>query len=120
MKGKGTLAASDVSGVNEVIYETEQKIKNITYQLCDYTEVDDVNISAEEVRMLSAQDVTAAKINPKMIIAVVGEKDLTFGLLRMWEIYADEHPFETHVFRTIEEAKLWISDKLESRARLSN
>ena len=50
----------------------------------------------------------AAKINPEMIIAVVGKKDLAFGLLRMWQVYTKEASLETSVFRELEEAKVWI------------
>lgn len=115
LKGTGIITAADVSMVNKFIYETPQKIKKITYQLCDYTEIEGVNMSSNEVRMLSKEDATAAKINSKMIIAVVGKEDLIFGLLRMWQAYANETPFETSVFRNVEDAKYWIAEKLEGK-----
>lgn len=114
LKGKGILIARDVTNVNNIIYETPQKIKNIVYQLCDYTEVEEINISSDEVRDLANQDIEAAKINPNMLIAIVGKKDVIFGLLRMWEIYTEQTSFEKGVFREIEDAKNWIAKKIRN------
>lgn len=112
LKGSGVLTSNDISTVNKVIYESADKIRKIAYQLCDYTEIDQIDISSDEIRMLASQDENAAKINPKMIIAVVGKEDIVFGLSRMWQAYTDETSFETNVFRNIEDARKWISEKI--------
>ena len=107
-KGTGVLTGKDISTANEFIYESPGKIREIAYQLCDYTEIEKIDMSSDEIRILASQDEKAAKINPQMIIAVVGKEDIVFGLSRMWQAYADETAFETCVFRNIEDAKIWI------------
>jgi hypothetical protein len=61
------------------------------------------------------QDKTAAKINPNMLIALVAKKDLMFGMARMWEAFVYKPPFETMVFKKIEDAQKWIREKLKKK-----
>ena len=114
-KGDGLLTGSEINEANDKIYESPDKIKKIIYQICDLTNVSDINISDSELRALSFQDTEASKINPNMLIAVVGEKDITFGLARMWEAFSYDSPFETMVFRKMEDAQQWIREKLHKK-----
>jgi len=41
-------------------------------------------------------------------VAVVAPKDLSFGLARMYEAFADSIPWDFTVFRTIEAALTWL------------
>ncbi len=44
-----------------------------------------------------------------MLIAVVGEQDVIYGLARAWETHVADGPGNTQVFRTVGEAKLWLA-----------
>ena len=111
-RGEGVVTGSEINEVNDIIYESPDKIKKIIYQICDLTNVSDLDISTSELEVFSIQDKKASKINPNMVIAVVGEKDITFGLARMWEAFSYDSPFETMVFRKMEDAQQWIWEKL--------
>jgi hypothetical protein len=41
-------------------------------------------------------------------VAVVAPRDLSFGLARMYEAFADSIPWDFTVFRTIDEALTWL------------
>ena len=112
LKGEGAVTGNDIIEANNTIYATLEKIHKINYQLCDYSNVTEFNISREEVKFIADQDKEAAKINPKMFIAVIGEKDLVYGLSRMWEAHVDISPMETNAFRNIKDAEKWIEEKL--------
>ena len=62
--------------------------------------------------VLKQQDREASKINPKMIVAAVGEEDLVYGLIRMWEAHIEFSPLESMAFRNIEDAEKWIEEKI--------
>lgn len=110
--GTEIVVFKEISDVNSEIYETPQKTKSITYQLWDLTNVQKFDLSSSDMQALAAQDQYAAEQNPGMLIAIVGEQDLIFGLSRMWEAYVDEAPLESHVFRSVKEARNWIREKL--------
>ncbi len=114
-RGEGVVTSNEIKEVNDIIYEFPDKIKQISYQIIDLTKVTDVIISSSEVKELSNQDKKAFEINTTMFIAVVGEKDLVFGLSRMWQEFSYNSQIETQVFREMEEAQQWIRERLQKR-----
>ena len=114
-RGEGVITGNEIKETNDIIYESPDKIKKIKYQICDLTNASDYSTSESELRAISNQDKKASEINPKMFIAVVGEKDVIFGLARMWEAFSYDSPFETMVFRKIEDAQQWIREKLHKK-----
>jgi hypothetical protein len=114
-RGEGVVTGSEIKEVNDIIYESPEKIKKIVYQICDLTNVSDISISTSEIEELAIQDKKASEINPNMFIALLGKKDLIFGLSRMWEAFTYDSPFETMVFRKMEDAQQWIRGKLQKK-----
>ncbi|MBN1831846.1 MAG: hypothetical protein JW896_07015 [Deltaproteobacteria bacterium] len=115
VRGEGIVNGNDIKEINDIIYGSPESIEKIAYQLGDFTEVTDISISNSEIEELAIQDKKAAEINPNMFIALVGTKDLIFGLSRMWEAFIYESPFETMVFRKMEDAQQWIKEKLQKK-----
>jgi len=112
---EGLISGNEIKEANDIIYESPDKIKKIKYQICDLTNASEVSASESDIRAISNQDKKASEINPNMLIAVVGEKDVIFGLARMWEAFSYDSPFETMVFRTMEDAQQWIREKLHKK-----
>jgi len=111
----GRIVVEDITGLNDSLYESPERIRAIKYQLCDFTDVTDVAVDSSEITDLAKQDLEASVANPHMIIALVGGRDLTYGLARMWEAYASGPALETMVFRSREDAESWIRAKLRER-----
>lgn len=111
--GSGVLTGQDVKDVNAEIYKTPETIKNISYQLVDFSGVTKLKATAAEVEDLARQDEEAARINPGMFIALVGKDDLIYGMSRMWEELASGALIETMVFRELEDAKKWIKERMK-------
>ena len=64
--------------------------------------------TADEVRSVASQSRTlwpgAARV------AFVAEDDLSFGLIRMFEVYREQENFQTKVFRDEPMARTWLLD----------
>ena len=90
---EGLISGNEIKKANDIIYESPDKIKKIKYQICDLTIASDFSASESDIRAISNQDKKASEINPNMLIAVVGEKDVIFGLARMWEAFSYDSPF---------------------------
>lgn len=110
----GTVTGRDLLEANATVYETREKTLASVYQVCDYRGVETVDVSIGDIRRLAERDMRAAAINPNIIIAVVGDTDHIYGLIRMWQAYTSEVPFVTRVFRTMDEARHWMAEQLES------
>ena len=115
LKGTGIVTGSDIMNINYELYATEDKIVNISYQLCDLTNIEDYSITTEEIKTIAKQDIKASALNQKMIIAVVGKQDVIYGLLRMWQTFSSNASIRSKVFRSVEDAKKWIEDQLHNR-----
>ena len=113
VKGKGVISAKEIIEINNDLYRSPENILKIKYQLWDLTNVSEILVSSEDINAFAKQDAAAARVNPKMIIAIVASSDLIFGLSRMWEAYSYNSPFQSMVFRNIEDAEKWIDEIVE-------
>ena len=114
VKAKGIVTGREIIDFNNRLYEANENIKKIPYQILDFTDVDDVSFSIDDVDTLSVQDRKALEINPNMLIAVVSENQLIYGLARMWEVKSGGGSSRTQVFRKLEEAYAWIESQLDN------
>ena len=110
--GRGIVTGGEIGEVNDAIYESVEKTKKIAYQICDFTNVSKISISNDEIKKIADQDSAASEINPDMLVAIVCEEDFGYGLSRMWEGLTRKQPFETMVFRKMEDAQKWIKAML--------
>ncbi|MBN1515076.1 hypothetical protein JXA32_00750 [Candidatus Sumerlaeota bacterium] len=115
--GEGAVSGSDLVEANKKIYASEEKIKQIVYQLVDFSDISELHVILGDVEKIAVQDRAAARVNPDMFIAIVGKRDLVYGLSRMWEAMTEEAPFETKVFRELSDAQEWIQSKLLNNNR---
>lgn len=109
-KGEGIVTYDDLRRANDIIYANDEKIRSIAYQLIDLSAVDGIDLSNDELERIGQQDQNAFNINPEMRIAVIGPEDLTFGLARVWEVFACELGGQRacEIFRDEATAKAWL------------
>jgi hypothetical protein len=109
--GTGVVTGEDLKKANEAVY-SDERLPALKYQLVDLLKAERFDVSNEDAIEIAEQDVAASETSPNMLIAVVAERDLPFGIARMWEAFAFEGAVETMVFREREEALAWIKMKL--------
>lgn len=80
IKGSGVFTDKDLIELNNTIYRDDEQIKNISYQICDYSNCQKIDLTNDAIRRAAEMDERAFSINPKMRIAVLGEKDIVYGL----------------------------------------
>lgn len=109
--GSGRVTGAELIEVEKQMYKTEAATKNIAYRLCDFTKLENLDISADEMRIVARLDSEASALNPKMLIAVAGDSDVVYGMARMWQAYVDENGDRNQVFRTMESATQWLREQ---------
>ncbi len=105
---KGLVTGKELIDAFSEIYATDEQIKHIAYQLVILTKSEEIMVTADDLRDVASLDIRASKVNPSKLVAVVGERDIVFGLSRMWEAFVDDAPLKTRVFRTLEDAEDWL------------
>jgi hypothetical protein len=113
--GDGVVTGAEIIEVNDAIYESPEKTRKIVYQICDFTNISGASISNFEIEQLAIQDKKASEINPNMFFAIVAREDYSYGLARMWEAFSHDSPFETMIFRNVDDARQWIEEKLKKK-----
>jgi len=73
-------------------------------QLWDFREVADVEISTNAVREFAR----ARSFAPGAKRALVATKDAAYGMARMFQALHEDAPEDLRVFRSLDEAKIWL------------
>ena len=102
----GKVSAVDIKEIIELFYQGNV----FKYVLWDITEGDLSSLTADDVQNLAStpREHSEKRIGGKT--ALVAAKDAAFGLARMFEILTEHKnfSFETHVFRSMDEATKWL------------
>lgn len=82
--------------------------------LADWSQVEKIDTSVAAIQTSARQLASAIKINPRNgFFAIVAFADITYGLARMWQAWAEEIDWEIQLFRTREEAEHWLNEKMD-------
>ncbi|MDY6951215.1 MAG: hypothetical protein SWE60_06870 [Thermodesulfobacteriota bacterium] len=104
---EGKVGLVDFTEANEYIYsELDPSLSR--FQIVNFTDVAEIDASAEDVRKVAGQDKAAAETLGLVAIAIVAPKDLAFGISRMWEAYSDAPGVKASVFKDYGSAEEWI------------
>ena len=111
--GKETVTGSDLLQADDILYESEEKIKKMRFILSDYTRVTATTLDRVELTLSIQKDKAAAIINPHIVIAVVTGTEITYGVSRMWQILGELHdyPWKEFTTRSLSEARTWIKEQ---------
>ncbi len=73
----------------------------------------DLNVTSETIRQITRLAEANDPLFEGSRWAVVADKDVMFGMARMYAIIRDGAPFEIRVFREIDAARDWFGDRAD-------
>ena len=116
MTGRGILASEEyLSVLRDHLTADKEKFKRYRYSLSDYTAVTKVEVSADDVRLIAKLSVYASNLNPELVVAIVADRDVSYGLSRLWQLSTDESEWEILVFRSRDDAEAWLRERCRER-----
>jgi len=107
------LGAVSVDEILEVLDFPEETLRKARYGIVDFTQVENLNLSGEDIRQIVAKDRYNARTNPDMVLAMIAPEDLTFGLSRMYSMLSESGGWAADVFRTREDAEAWLYENVD-------
>jgi hypothetical protein len=110
----GIVSGDEVLAAHKEIYSPEN-LSRQRYQIVDRTRCDYYCVRPDEIKKIAELDITAAKSNPNIRIAIVAPTDLQFGMSRMWQIYVQESPIVTKIFHNRQSADAWIQEQMSNK-----
>ena len=107
-KATGTVPFSEQMNVLKIFYEGSPT-KNVIW---DFTEVDEVDISNNELHAIVRYTKMQSTRRQKGRTALVVNTELKYGLSRMASIFAEieNTPWAMEVFKNMDEAIAWVSE----------
>ena len=104
----GMIGADDVATAVETFYRNSVTL-NV---LWDLSGADVSRIEGSDIERIVSMSVPYGQTRVGGKTAVVATEDLTFGLSRVYEMLkdAEQLPFQTGVFRSMDEARAWLSE----------
>jgi hypothetical protein len=103
-----------------VLAQGEGMINTFKYSLNDWSGVTSVSLSSAAIQEIA--NLTKMIMLPPVqtLTAVVAPADLTFGLSRMWQSFAEGPSMDIRVWRQRADAESWLAEHLWERFGLSS
>lgn len=113
---EGDFTAKEFHTALEHLYqEPDEVLRKIVYNITDYTNVDTIESTQDEVKAIAELSLKNIDRTPNVLIATIASDETAFTLSRLWGIYTDEAPWNIEVFREKDEAYAWVARTLEEK-----
>lgn len=106
-KAFGKVTGGDIITFRNALYGDE-RFDKLRYILTDFTEVDSIDMTEEDIRKLAYLDKAAALTNPKCKIVIVIRDDTKKILAEKYANLMNNSPWQSMVFETVEQAREWL------------
>ena len=104
-KAEGEIKLDDIFSYFSSLANLELKKGYCVF--ADYSDASP-ELSNEDIRTMAMHRKRMVKTNDKIKVAVTCEKDLSFGLGRMYEMLADKNNYHVTIFRDQAEGRKWL------------
>ena len=122
MLGSGIFTGEEyIDALERHLLQDKEKFKKYRYSLFDITAVTEMTaFPSGTIHLAVDMCKQAAQINPDVVVAIVADKDLPFGLSRMYEILMNETGWEIMIFKARDAAETWIKEKAKEKFGIEN
>ncbi len=114
----GLITGRDFIEANRGIASAPERVKDCSYAVVDSTLINDFNISVQDIELMADQGRTASGAHPDIVPAVIAPSDPLYGVSRMWELMSGDTAWEKMVFRSKDEARAWLGEKVREKFKL--
>ena len=97
-----------MKAMEAILTPNENECQAYRYCILSFTAASSIDLSTYSLHRLSSWCEKIAAHTPGMLVAIVSDQDLTFGLARMWESFMTGCTWKIGVFRRSLDARLWI------------
>ena len=107
---KGRVTGKDMLRANEAMYAQDSN-SILKYQICDFSNADSIEGSADELRDMAFLDYAVSSFSPGQILAIVVTPEVWADMDHLYKIYANIWTgFKLKTFLSISEARIWVAE----------
>ena len=107
----GSVRGEEIVNASTGIY-SDPRFDDLRYKLCDFLNVDDINVTVSEIDKIVCQHAAAAHTNPDIKIAVVGKKsdfDKLLLLIERFRNYESRGSWPIELFEDMPSVWAWLN-----------
>jgi hypothetical protein len=114
--GRGVITEKEyVDAFTKHLTQDDHKLRKYRYCFSDWTAVSKAEISTKAVNLIASLSISAAMVNPDVVLASVADQDSMYGLTRMAQTLRDKTNWENEVFRNRQDAEAWIKARVKEK-----
>ena len=107
----GVVSGPEVIDLN-LRLTNEESFSQCRYQIWDFLKATRLDLSVDDLRTISIQDIAGSAINPTLRMAIVGKPDFFANMDRIFLIFEEEWTaYKPKFFEDLEAAREWISSE---------
>lgn len=99
----------------KIVGKNQDRLKKIPYVISDFSKAKNISHTSGEIRQVATMSRQKLKLNPQLLLAIIVPSTLFYGLGRMWQVFLEEEHDRAGLFRTREEAEIWVQKKLRKK-----
>lgn len=114
-RGTGVVTGQEILAANKELFSTPEKTAKYKYGLADWTGIEEYNVTSSDLEKAALLSKNASKYLPELFLAVVADKDMPYGMSRMFEAFLNDLKWDVMLFREMVKAEAWIKEMVRKK-----
>ena len=110
LKFRGVVNAQDLIDANNYVI-SNKSFDQINYQIFDFLDIDEFDISDNDINILGMMDKSQSEFKSEMKVAMVTKDNEVINILREYNIHLEDSSWITDIFTDIDSARNWAKKK---------
>lgn len=110
--GSGIVTGPQILAVARDFSLDEIRLCRLVYALVDFSEIDEMQVTPDEVRLIVEVHRKTAVFTPGVLVAIIAQDPLAFGISRFWQSFSEDLGWKAIVVHTRPEAITWLREQL--------
>lgn len=112
--GSGIVTGPQILSVARQFSLDEMRLCRLVYALVDFSEVEEMRVTPDEVRVIVEVHRKTAVFTPGILVAIFATDPLAFAISRFWHSYSGGLGWKANVLHTRSEAIAWLKEELKA------
>ncbi len=110
--GSGIVTGPQILAVATEFSRDEIRLCRLVYALVDFSEIEEMRVTPDEVRLLVEVHRKTAALTPGALVAIIAHDPLAFGIARFWHSFSEDLGWKAHVCHSRPDAVAWLRKHL--------
>ena len=107
----GVVTGEEILDAHDQLLQHLKNGLQIHYVIADYSDVSSLDMSSDLVRLLADKDHLISQHESSICAAIIATNTSVYGMIRMWQTYAEKTGWMINVFNNRTDAEIWLNEQ---------